>query len=165
MGSGDAYNLLGCIEYKGYKVPRDYGQALKYFQEAERLDNPAALNNLAWLCQHGYGVPMHLAKAVEYYTRSAEAGYSSAQCNLGYLYSQGLGVEKNPALACELFQRSAAAGNPTAMFNLALLHLDREQNYYDADRAGALLRKCALAGIAEARPLLEQLQPEQIPHA
>ena len=40
MGSGDAYNLLGCIEYKGFKVNRDYERALKYFQEAERLANP-----------------------------------------------------------------------------------------------------------------------------
>ena len=62
LGSGDAYNLLGCIEYKGFKVKRDYGQALKYFQEAERLANPAALNNLAWLYQHGYGVPVHLSR-------------------------------------------------------------------------------------------------------
>lgn len=53
MGSGDAYNLLGCIEYKGFKVSRNYEQARQFFVQAERLGNAAALSNLAWLYQHG----------------------------------------------------------------------------------------------------------------
>ena len=92
MGSGDAYNLLGCIEYKGFKVERNYQRARELFLEAERLGNAAALNNLAWLYQHGYGVSQDVAKAVRYYTQSAALGYASAQCNLGYLYFNGLGV-------------------------------------------------------------------------
>src|SRR6185369_10658999 len=42
MASGDAYNLLGCIAYKGFKVPRDYVQAREFFAKAEGLGNAAA---------------------------------------------------------------------------------------------------------------------------
>ena len=122
MGSGDAYNLLGCIEYKGFKVPRDYEEARQLFLQAERLGNAAAQNNLAWLYQHGYGVPVDLAKAVHYYTESAALGYSSAQCNLGYLYFHGLGVAQDVPQAFALFGQAVDAENTTAMFNLALLH-------------------------------------------
>jgi TPR repeat protein len=161
MGSGDAYNLLGCIAYKGFKVKRDYAQAREFFLQAERLGNAAARNNLAWLYQHGYGVPADLEKAVHYYTESAALGYSSAQCNLGYLYFQGLGVEKNLTRAFELFGQAVEAENTTAMFNLALLHLEPDSGYHDAARAASLLKKCALEGFAEARELLEEIRSEE----
>ena len=159
-GSGDAFNLLGCMAYKGFKMQRDYGQARELFVQAERLGNAAAKNNLAWLYQHGYGVPMDLEKAVHYYTESAALGYSSAQCNLGYLYFHGLGVEKNMAKAFELFARAVDAENTTAMFNLALLHLDPDSGYHDTARAASLLKKCALEGFTEARDLLEEIRSQ-----
>jgi TPR repeat protein len=161
MGSGDAWNLLGCIAYKGFKVERDYDQARELFLQAARLGNAAALNNLAWLYQHGYGVPMDLAKAVHYYADSAARGYSSAECNLGFLYFHGLGVEENMPRAFELFTQAVGAENTTAMFNLALLHLDPNSGYYDTARAASLLKKCALEGFAEAKDLLDEIRSNE----
>jgi uncharacterized protein len=157
--------LLGCFEYKGYKVKRDYEQARQLFSQAARLGNAAALNNLAWLYQHGYGVPADLAKAVHYYTQSAALGYSSAQCNLGYLYFHGVGVEQDLAKAYDLFHRAMDTENPTAMFNLALWHLDPDAGHHDVPLATTLLKKCAQAGVTEARDLLAELHPEEAPRA
>ena len=106
-------------------------------------------------------MPLDLAHAVRYYTQSAALGYSSAQCNLGYLYYHGLGVEKDLAQAFELFRRAVDAENSTAMFNLALLFLDPDSGYHDPSRAASLLKKCALAGVAEARDLLEELHSQE----
>ena len=47
--------------------------------------------------------------------------------------------------------------NPTAMFNLALLHLDPDSGHHDTTRAASLLKKCALAGFAEAGELLAEV--------
>ena len=51
------------------------------------------------------------------------------------------------------------------MFNLALLHLDPDSGYHDPARAASLLKKCALAGFAEARELLDEIQPNGTPGA
>ena len=51
------------------------------------------------------------------------------------------------------------------MFNLALLHLDPDSGYHDTTRAASLLKKCALAGFAEARELLEEIHSEEAPRA
>jgi TPR repeat protein len=53
------------------------------------------------------------------------------------------------------------AENTTAMFNLALLHLEPDSGYRDTAQAASLLKKCALAGFAEARDLLEELHSEE----
>ena len=100
---------------------------------------------------------MDLVKAVHYYTQSAALGYASAQCNLGYLYFHGLGVEKDLARAYELFRSAVETENITAMFNLALLLLDPGSGHHRVSRAASLLKKCALAGFAEARELLEEV--------
>jgi TPR repeat protein len=101
---------------------------------------------------------MDLAKAVHYYADSAARGYSSAQCNLGFLYFHGLGMEKNTPKAFDLFTQAVEAENTTAMFNLALLHLEPDSDYYDTARAASLLKKCALAGFAEAKDLLDEIR-------
>jgi TPR repeat protein len=76
-----------------------------------------------------------------------------------------LGVEQDHAKAFELFHRAVDADNTTAMFNLALLYLDPDSGHYDISRAASLLKKCVLAGIAEARDLLADLHLEEAPRA
>jgi TPR repeat protein len=98
-----------------------------------------------------------LKKAVQYYLASAAAGYSSAYCNLGYLYLNGCGVEKSLEKAFDCFNQAMETENITATFNLALLLLEPESAHYDPARAKTLLRKCALAGFADPRALLEEL--------
>jgi hypothetical protein len=51
------------------------------------------------------------------------------------------------------------------MFNLALLLLDPDSGHHDPAWAASLLKKCALAGFAEARELLEAVSSEAAPRA
>ena len=158
MGSGDAYNLLGCIEYKGFKVKRDYEQARQLFLQAERLGNPAALNNLAWLYQHGYGVPQDLAKAVHYYTQSVATGL------LQRPVQPGLPVFSRPgrrAGSCQSLRAVPTAPwtrrTPPPCSTWHCCSWIRTPATAMYARAASLLKKCALAGIAEARDLLAEL--------
>jgi TPR repeat protein len=63
--------------------------------------------------------------------------------------------------AYELFGQAVEAENTTAMFNLALLHLEPDSGCHDPAWAASLLKKCALAGFAEARELLEEIRSNE----
>ena len=70
-------------------------------------------------------------------------------------------MEKNTPKAFELFTQAVEAENATAMFNLALLQLEPNSGYHDTARAASLLKKCALAGFAEAKDLLDEIRYDE----
>ena len=162
LGSGDGYNLLGCIEYKGFNVKRNYDRAREFFHLADRLGNAAAKNNLGWLYQHGYGIEADLEKALAYYRASAAQHYTGAYCNLGYLHFNGIGVAQDYAEALRYFRLAADGDNSTGLFNLAVLHLKADSGFYDPGKAAGLLKRCVLQGNAEAGELLKTLSSPRV---
>ena len=108
-GDAEAQYLLGNIYGgSGEGVPRDDGQAVKWYRRAAEQDHYFASYQLGFMYQYGEGVPQNDAEAVKWYRKAAEQGYDTAQSVLGDMYAEGRGVPQNQVQAYAWFNVAAA---------------------------------------------------------
>lgn len=118
---GDAaaqHNLGNMYEY-GKGVPKDYGQALKWYEMAAEQGLPYSQHALSDMIRQGLGTPVDAPRAAEWVAKAAEQGLAISQHNLALMYEFGFGVTADKvkalawfALAAELHEeadRKAAA--------------------------------------------------------
>ena len=67
-------------------VPRDAGEAVRWYRMAAAQGNFEAQFNLAVKYKTGDGVPEDAAEAAIWYRAAAEQGFAAAQFNLGVAY-------------------------------------------------------------------------------
>ena len=79
QGSVNAYLLLARAYQFGSGVPRDYGQAFKFYRQAADGGLAEGSRGLAYLYEFGLGVRVDRAKALAYYDRAAAGGLSKAR--------------------------------------------------------------------------------------
>ncbi len=78
-GDVDAQYNLGIIYYHGEGVPKDFEQALIWFQKAAEQDDADAQYNLGFMYGRGEGVEKSHGRSLEWFRKASELGHSGAQ--------------------------------------------------------------------------------------
>ena len=111
-GQGRAEALIGVLHQEGKGVPKNHGDAMKWYHKGASHNDSFAMSRIGWLYSKGKGaVPKDYRQAFYWYEKSARNGNQHGQANLAYLYEKGRGVSKNLQLAIEWYQSSARKGN------------------------------------------------------
>ena len=120
---GDAWyqTLLGTMYHQGEQVPRDYGQALRWYRLAAQQGSSQAQANLGVMYAEGQGVEQDYASAADWFLKAAERGNKLAQHNLGLLYGRGQGVPRDYVEAYIWESLAASSGHQEARRNRDLL--------------------------------------------
>ena len=152
QGAPWAQNIMGELHYAGIGVPRDMGEALKYFQAAGDAGNIFGLINTGNIYVRGDGVKQDLPKAAGLYQRAASLGSIEAQYNLGRMYLEGMGVNKDLTEAKKWLQQASEKGNAEAQAKLGALY-DNPDNATDKNNILAVkwLRQAAEQGNMDAQ--------------
>jgi uncharacterized protein len=105
--------LLGLIFYRGYGVPVDFAEAVKWFRRAADEGNAGAQFYLGLMYSKGQGVPEDYAEGARWYRLAADQGNPEAQYNLGDLYSGGEAWQANYVTAYMWFSLAATHFPPS----------------------------------------------------
>src|ERR1051326_8885733 len=116
-GDAAAQLALGICYEQGIGVPRDEGQAIKWWRKAAAQGLARAQFNLGFFYvtggwQHsGFSNnPSNLTQAVKWFRESADQGLAMGQMWVGLCYSKGKGVATNLTEAAGWFRRAADQG-------------------------------------------------------
>lgn len=127
-------------------------EAIKHYQLAADLGDPAGMTSLALLQRAGTGLPADPAKMVRLLKQAADAGYHFAQYSLGQVYLNGEGIPgrsdeglgiPDPARGAAYLTDAAEAGNITAALELAKAYRDPATGLEDDPEARAQLTSLA----------------------
>jgi TPR repeat protein len=131
--SGDraAQIRAGVIYRDGLIGKTDGAEALRWFTEAAKKNDPEAQLMLGDLHARGVGVRQDFARAAELYRTAAGFGRNmQAQFLLGDLYFHGRGVPHDYGQAIEWFRRAALAGHAGAQSVMGSIY----ENGFGVDR-------------------------------
>lgn len=78
-GDAVAQNYLGVHYQLGLGVQRDYGEAVKWYQQSAENGNPDAQRNLGTMYYQGHGVPQDNGLAYGWYYVASKNGNSKAE--------------------------------------------------------------------------------------
>ena len=120
--AGIAYELIGCLYEDGLLGDVDYEKAKSYYEKAEKLGNPIAINDLGYVYEMGIGVEQDYEKAREQYEKAAELGNARAMNNLGYMYEEAMGIGQDYDEARKWYEKAAEQGLSAAMNNLGYMY-------------------------------------------
>ena len=123
QGNTPAKYMLGIIYMEGKGGEKDIDKAIKWFNEAGKQGDIAAISKLAvfYYKNHEY------AKAIKWLEIGADMGDAWAQNYLGCMYSSGEGIVENDEIAAKLFHKAASQGFVDGIFNLALYYEAKEE--------------------------------------
>ena len=71
---------------------KNYGPALRAFEEAADAGNVEAMMHLGIMYSEGQGTPVKIDEAIGWFRKAAVGGDRQGMCNLGSIYYQGRGV-------------------------------------------------------------------------
>ena len=135
----DSDNLvdLGKIYHYGrYPHKKDFKKAVKFYEEAIRLNNPHSMNHLAFMYhtgQHPRG--KNITEAFELYNRAIELGNYNAMNNMGFLYLTNEHPDgKNIKMAIKYLKMAIQLGCIEAMGNLGELYIGMTGESFDEDK-------------------------------
>lgn len=150
-GDASAQFDLGVMYADGNGVPKDNGEALKWYRLS--AENGYALGQAAvgFMYDAGRGVRADPSEAAKWYGLAAAQGDAGAQRNLGVMYSAGRGVAKDDAEAARLFGLSAAKGDSLAQLNLGISYANGLGVTRDYPESIKWLRLAAANGDATTR--------------
>jgi hypothetical protein len=123
QGNTEAQTNLGFLYSRGERVPQDYAQAAKWFQQAAAQGDVTAQFTLGVLYVKGYGVPQDYAMARQWFEKAAAQDSATAQVLLGMLYDDEWGVLQDYAMAREWYEKAAAQGDADAQYRLGRLYV------------------------------------------
>ena len=75
-GDVAAQTAVGTLYYLGVGTPRDYAQALVWYEKAALAGDPHARRNLGSMFRHGHGTPQDDFRAFGWYDAARSAGHS-----------------------------------------------------------------------------------------
>ena len=127
QGNPQAQYTLGYIYAEGEGVPKDDGEAAKWYCKAAKQGNADAQNEIGIMYAAGRGVPLALAEAAKWFRKTAEQGHVGAQSNLGLMYYIGEGVPQDLVQAYMWFKIADA--------------LDDESRQKDLDATAGLMTR------------------------
>jgi TPR repeat protein len=150
---GEVYAQFGMgLKYsKGDGIPKDEGEALKWFQKASDQGYAKAQIELGLMYSNGRGISRNYSEAVKWYRKAAEQGAAEAQSDLGLMYYRGWGVGKDYSAAAGWFRKAADQGFAKAQFNVAVCYENGDGVSKDYLEAVKWYRRAADRGDAEAQ--------------
>lgn len=154
-GDAAAQYKLGDMYLRGEGVPKDYGEAEKWYRQAAEQGNADAQHNLATMYRKGDGVLQDYAEAIRWYRKAAEQGLASSQYNLGWMYSNGVGVAKDEAEAIKWYRKAAEQGDTDAQCSLGVAYTTGQGVPQNDAEAIRWFHKAAERGNATAQHNLE----------
>ncbi|MDD2717507.1 MAG: tetratricopeptide repeat protein [Candidatus Wallbacteria bacterium] len=114
MASGTYQFKMGEKYAKGEGVPKDYKQAMIWYQKSADQGYSPAQNSLGYIYLEGFGTPQDYKQAMLWFQKAAEQGLSSAQYFLGIMYEKGFGVTQDIVEAHFWLNIAAASGHENA---------------------------------------------------
>ena len=75
-GDPASQTAVGTLYYLGIGTPRDYAQALAWYEKAALAGDPHARRNLGSMFRHGHGTPQDDFRAFGWYDAARRAGHS-----------------------------------------------------------------------------------------
>jgi TPR repeat protein len=173
-GNANAQAYLGYCYYHGESVPKNVGEAVKWWRKAAEQGDAVAQRNLGICYEHGNGLRKDKAEAMKWYRMAAEKGHAVAQYNLGVCYSDGDVVAKHPdpvdaiinlgrstlgmvsvakdaAEAVKWFRKAGEQGNADAQNKLGCCYEEGSGVKKDLAEAAKWYRKAAEQGNAAAQ--------------
>lgn len=157
QGDKQAQAHLGMRYRDGDGVPRDRGEALRWFRMGADRGCAEGMDHVGFMYLKGWGVPEDFGIAAAYFKASAAKGHARGMFNLGNCHFSGQGVEQDYAMAVGAWERAAAKGQPDAIWRLATLHAAGEGLPRDLRKAEQLCERIAGKGHANAALLLGEL--------
>lgn len=115
-GNMEVCNTLGYIYYSGIGVDRDYGLAIKYWEEAASKEYPISMYYLGVLRVHESEDPAIISQGEELLEKAGKAGIQVAYIELGNLYYSGDVLTKNDKKAFSCYK--AAEEEEEALYML-----------------------------------------------
>lgn len=144
---------------------KEYGPALKRYEEAAAAGNPFAQNRIGELYRDGLGVNQNYQTAASWFSKAAAKKFPPAQVNLGFMYEKGLGFEQDYGHARGLYLLAVRQNDALAKFRMGYLienGLGTEKNmkfaigWYrqaaDAGNVDAMLTLASLCINGEEKP-------------
>ncbi len=122
QGDPNAQFKVGDIYYRGQGIPKDYQEAIKWYQKAAENGNVEAQYILAWMYYKGKDVPQDYNQAVKWFLEAAEEGNTLAQFHLAGMYEVGRGVPQNKQQAVMWYQKAAKQGYSEAQYCCGLMY-------------------------------------------
>ena len=126
---------MGVSYENGLGVPRDFGQAAKWYRLAAEQGYAAAQFRLGVSYDLGQGVVQNYGEAIKWYRAAIAQGDAAAQNSLGSMYEYGLGVPQDYVEAVKWYQFTADQGYAKAQYNLGLMHANGRGVPRTRDRA------------------------------
>ena len=119
-----AQYLVGAAYALGDGIPRDDGEADKWFRRAVDADSSWArmIGDIYFDSPAGKFRPRNIEKAIHWYERAAKGGDSYALVELGRIYEEGNHVPADPDKAFDYFTRAAEAGAVSAHDELGSMY-------------------------------------------
>lgn len=162
-GHEEAMYLLGLLYWKGFGVPKDIDEAMKWLKRASSNGSYYAREELKKIektglpqvdeYKMGYDAYMQkkFTESVNWFTKSAAKGNIEAMFGLGLIYQNGGGTEipVNEKEAAGWYTKAADKGHIKAMNNLGELYFTKE-GMHDYKLALEWLTKAANGGFPNA---------------
>lgn len=92
-------------------LKQEFEQAVMYYEQAHKLGDVRATNNLAMCYAGGEGVAQNYDMAFKLYEKAAKKNYADAQVSLGTLYMNGQGCKKDYKKAIKWLEKAAKQKN------------------------------------------------------
>ena len=122
--SGDpaAEYEIGLRYAEGRGVPQNFGEALRWLDQAAKAGFAPAQFRLASMNEKGEGMKKDLQAARQLYLLAADKGHAKAMHNLAVLHAEGIDGKPDYKVAAQWFRRAAGYGIADSQYNLAILY-------------------------------------------
>jgi TPR repeat protein len=154
QGDAAAQDKLGNRYFDAKGVPKDLGQALRWYRQAAEQGNAKAQFNLGRIYYYGEGVKKDYTEAFGWFRKSADQGDTHAQTSLGYMYFYGQGVPRDDAQALTWYRKAAEQGDPRAEQTLGWMYANGRGVPKDYTQAAVWYQKAADQGDAVSQATL-----------
>jgi TPR repeat protein len=151
QGDATAQYKLGMMYAQGQGVPRDSGEAMRWFLAAANQGDAKAQLQVAQMYSTGNGVAKDESVALGWYLRSAEQGEAEAQYEVGTMYAFGRGSTLNDDEAVKWHLKAAEQGFAPAQYSMALRYSRGRGVHRDDATALQLFQRAAEQGFAPAQ--------------
>ncbi|MGH0214424.1 hypothetical protein NKY66_10970 [Sinorhizobium meliloti] len=148
LGNVDSLSAIASMHLDGDGVPRDFPEAIRWYQSAAEKGDVKAYTQLG-LAYESLSPPDHQA-ALEWYKKAAAKGDIAAVRNIALMYRNGIGVRQDAKAAISWYERAAEHGDVDAMTAIAVMYQDGlgvKRSYSDA---GLWFERAAAAGDASS---------------
>lgn len=141
----------------GADVPRNYGDAMRWYEKAAEAGNTEAQFLLGVQYESGVRAEIRtgaaapeMDRAVAWYAKAAGQGHLRAQLRLADILFEGRGVARDPAAAARWYRAAADQGSGIAAYNLGIMVRRGDGVAKDAAQAAAWAAKAFALGVGRA---------------